>query len=165
MEQDAREVCEGCEHFIPFYPNYNESPVFFPPPCKCWDTVNDFCIDDERAIRAQEDPYLLGVLDTKDANLTVEHLMLLPAVVKGFALRESDWFDIYIDLVEDLEGDRTDNPTSLRKKSGFEDLALPKGHGDLIEAMVKMHCNKGYMNLGNKQLQVDLIDGKGEGRN
>lgn len=48
--------------------------------------------------------------------------MLLPDVVNTFVLRERDTFGLYVDLIQNLDGDQGETLNTLKKKSGFEDL-------------------------------------------
>lgn len=131
----------------------------------CEDILNDDTIDRERAAEYTEDKHLLSVRDSEDEDLTDDHLMLLPHFISGFVLRERDRFGMYVDLICDLDGDEGGGINSLKQKSGFEDLVLPEGHGEIVEALVRNHRSTAISSSGeNKEsVQVDLIAGKGEG--
>jgi hypothetical protein len=124
---------------------------------------NDNIVDKDRAARYTQDQHLLTKRDVGDGNLTDDHFVLLPAVVSAFVLRERDRFSVYVDLVKDLDGDDGENLKALKRQSGFEDLVLPEGHGDLVEALVRSHRSTRKPSDGDAKVQVDLIDGKGEG--
>jgi DNA polymerase III delta prime subunit len=130
----------------------------------CWNVVDDNVVDFDRASRIKQDLHLLQVQDTTDATLTDDHYMLLPDSVDAFVLRERDIFAVYIENIEDLDGDKTGDQEILKKQSGFGELVLPEGHGELVEALVKSHpsTRRPRGGSGNK-LQIDLTKGKGEG--
>lgn len=130
---------------------------------ECDDIFNDNVVDDDRAIRYKQDQHLLSKRDADDDNLTDDHYMLLPADVNAFVLRERATFSVFVDLVKDLDGDHGESLKALKKQSGFEDLVLPEGHGDLVEALVRSHRSTRNPRDEEEKVQVDLIDGKGEG--
>jgi hypothetical protein len=146
---NENEVVQGCTLHEPCY--------------RCRDLFDDNVIDKDLAIRYKQDLHLLSKRDAGDQNLTDDHLMLLPAVVNAFVLRERDTFGVYVDLVKDLDGDNGESLESLKKQSGFEDLVLPEGHGDIVEALVRTHRSTRKRRDEESKVQVDLIDGKGEG--
>lgn len=145
------EVAEGCTFNGPCY--------------GCFDIFDDTVVDRDRAAHYKKDSHLLSVRDVDDDNITDEHFMLLPPDIGAFVLRERDMFGIYIDLVADLDGDHGESLPTLKKKSGFQDLVLPEGHGDLVEALVRTHRSTAKPMDGSEpeKVRVDLIDGKGEG--
>ena len=151
VQVNPDEVPEGCSF---------QSPCF-----GCRDVVNDNVIDRQRADKYKQDLNLLSVRDANDDKLTDEHCLLLPPHVRAFVLRERDIFRIYVDLVQDLDGDHGESLKTLKKQSGFEDLVLPDGHSDLVEALVRTHRSTAQPKDGEakEKIQVDLIDGKGEG--
>jgi hypothetical protein len=133
-------------------------------PCyDCDEIFNDNVVDKERAVRNKQDQHLFNKRDTGDQNLTDEHYMLMCAEVNAFVLRERCVFGVYVDLIQDLDGDRGESLKELKKVSGFEDLVLPEGHGDLVEALVRTHRSTRKPRDEEAKVQVDLIDGKGEG--
>jgi hypothetical protein len=149
IQVNYEEVPEGCTLHEPCY--------------ECDDLFNDNVIDKDLAIRYKQDHHLLSKRDAGDENLTDDHLMLLPAVVNAFVLRERDTFGVYVDLVKDLDGDNGESLEALKKQSGFQDLVLPEGHGALVEALVRTHRSTRKRRDEESKVQVDLIDGKGEG--
>ncbi|KAE8452653.1 hypothetical protein EG329_013912 [Mollisiaceae sp. DMI_Dod_QoI] len=126
---------------------------------------NDNVVDHDRATQYTADLPLIAVRDANDNNLSDDHLMLLGPDIDAFVLRERCVFGVYIDLIQDLDGDDAKSQDSLKKKSGFQDLVLPKGHGDLVEALVRAHRSTAKTVDGKEKekVQVDLIDGKGDG--
>lgn len=143
------EVPEGCALHEPCY--------------DCGNIFDDNVVDKERAVRYKQDQHLLNKRDAGDHNLSEDHYLLMPAAVNAFVLRERCVFGIYVDLVQDLDGDHGESLTELKKQSGFEDLVLPEGHGDLVEALVRTHRSTRKRRDDEAKVQVDLIDGKGEG--
>ncbi|KAH7385087.1 hypothetical protein BKA64DRAFT_157338 [Cadophora sp. MPI-SDFR-AT-0126] len=150
--RNSEEVAEGCALHEPCY--------------GCDDIFDDSVVDHDRAVRYKEDQFLLSKRYAGNNDLTDDHLMLLPAVVNAFVLRERDEFGLYVDLVKDLDGDLSKSLKDLKKQSGFEDLVLPEGHSELVEALVRTHRStrrpRGSIDEEAK-VQVDLIEGKGEG--
>ena len=130
----------------------------------CGDLFNDNVVDREIAVRYKQDQHLLNKRDAGDQNLTDDHYMLMRSEVNAWVLRERCIFGVYVDLVQDLDGDHGESLQDLKKSSGFEDLVLPKGHGDLVEALVRMHRSTRKPRDDDAKVQVDLIDGKGEGK-
>lgn len=120
-------------------------------------------VDFDRATRFKDDLHLMRVLDTNDAKLTDDHYMLLPDSVDVFVLRERDVFAVYVDQIEDLDGDKTGDQDLLKMQSGFGELVLPEGHGELVEALVKTHPSTRRPRDSGNKLQIDLTKGKGEG--
>jgi hypothetical protein len=147
---ENEEIAEGCTFDGPCY--------------NCSNIFNDNVIDKSLARRYKQDQHLLGKRVTGDHNLAEDHFMLFPAVINAFVLQERDTFGIYVDLVKDLNGDHAESAKALKKQSGFEDLVLPEGHGDLVEALVRTHRSTSKPRDEEAKVQVDLIDGKGEGK-
>ena len=79
---------------------------------------------------------------------------MLPYSVHGFVLRSRKWRTFNIDDVEDV-----------RNSSGFDDLVLPPGHKDTVEALVNRH-SRGTRTVDIRteaNTSMDLITGKGKG--
>ncbi|KAI0435671.1 hypothetical protein F4803DRAFT_544743 [Xylaria telfairii] len=71
---------------------------------------------------------------------------LLPGTVPGFALRNRRWVLLDINLLKDVEQDNE-----------WKNLFLPKGHQQMVQAMVETHAN-------DKETKgMDLVRGKGKG--
>ncbi|KAL9064055.1 MAG: hypothetical protein Q9161_009112 [Pseudevernia consocians] len=80
--------------------------------------------------------------------------ILLPCSVHGFVLRSRKWRTFNIDDVDDI-----------KYSSGFDDLVLPSGHKETLEALVKNHSREGSA-TGKKRdnkVSMDLVTGKGKG--
>ncbi|KAM0800054.1 P-loop containing nucleoside triphosphate hydrolase protein, partial [Usnea florida] len=80
--------------------------------------------------------------------------LLLPYSLHGFVLRSKKWRTFNIDKVEDI-----------KFSSGFDDLVLPRGHKDTVEALVNRHSR--YNKVGSTESELktsmDLVTGKGRG--
>ncbi|KAI5919488.1 hypothetical protein F4810DRAFT_703512 [Camillea tinctor] len=83
----------------------------------------------------------------------VELLILLPGNVSAYALRNRKWFEADVELLEPVVHD-----------NGWNDLVLPSGHKELIQAMVENHAvgaSASKDGLGLKT-EADLVRGKGK---
>ena len=80
--------------------------------------------------------------------------ILLPYSVRGFVLRSRKWRTFNIDDIKDV-----------RVSSGFDDLVLPRGHEDTVEALVNRH-SRGTKTVDIRteaNTSIDLVTGKGKG--
>ncbi|PWW77821.1 hypothetical protein C7212DRAFT_342460 [Tuber magnatum] len=83
-------------------------------------------------------------------------IILLPERIFGFVLRSRKWTPLDITLMRDVPS----------RKEGFNSLVLPKGHRDLVEALVQTHSRGSRPTSGtvhDKEHEVDLVRGKGKG--
>ncbi|RPA89391.1 hypothetical protein L873DRAFT_1849319 [Choiromyces venosus 120613-1] len=83
-------------------------------------------------------------------------IILLPARIFGFVLRSRKWTSLDVTLMHEVPS----------RKEGFNTLVLPKGHRDLIEALVQTHFRGSRPTSGtvfDREHEVDLIRGKGKG--
>ncbi|KAK3331865.1 hypothetical protein B0T19DRAFT_354221 [Cercophora scortea] len=81
-----------------------------------------------------------------------EIVRLLPGAVPGFALRNRKWVLLDLNRLGPIN----------KQGNGWDDLVLPPGHRDMVQAMVETHTQ----DLGsNKDATVgmDLVQGKGRG--
>ena len=93
-------------------------------------------------------PHLAPVEDPEE--LGDDERILLPYSLHGFVLRSKKWRTFNIDKVEDI-----------KYSSGFDDLVLPRGHKDTVEALVKR-----YSEVDSRvevKTSMDLVSGKGKG--
>ncbi len=134
IEVDWRETAEGCAHYgaSRYYDSRERIPA---PECSCSDVVLDEAIDKSRAESYKEDLYLLNVMDPND-DITDERYMLLPSVIKAFVLKKQAWFNLSVDSIQDLDQEGGGS-LEMRKQSGLDDLILPDGYFDLLEALIK----------------------------
>ena len=93
-------------------------------------------------------PHLAPVEDPEE--LGEDERILLPYSLHGFVLRNKKWRTFNIDKVEDI-----------KYSSGFDDLVLPRGHKDTVEALVKRHSEVG--SGAEAKMSMDLVSGKGKG--
>ncbi|KAL8745517.1 MAG: hypothetical protein Q9184_007861, partial [Pyrenodesmia sp. 2 TL-2023] len=104
----------------------------------------------------RRDPPVFLQATSEGIKLNNDYKRLLPGRALGFVLRSRTWAALSIRLLRDLP----------RKPDGFEQLVLPDGHKDLVRALVKTHLQRSRPASGQaeeKELQVDLMKGKGKG--
>lgn len=107
--------------------------------CSCSDIVLDEAIDKSRAERYKGDSNLLNILDPNDP-VTDEQSILLRSVIKAFVLQKRIWLNLPVDSIQDLEGEN-ENSSEMLKRTGLDDLILPDGYCDLMEALIKAQPN------------------------
>ena len=80
--------------------------------------------------------------------------LLLPYSLRGFVLRSKKWRIFNIDNIEDI-----------KYNSGFDDLVLPPGHKDTVEALVNRHSRsiEAAATKSEVKTSMDLVTGKGKG--
>lgn len=118
------------------------------------DTHQDLEIDFRvsEKFMAECKPHMVPVKDPNE--LAEDELILLPYSVYGFVLRSRKWRKFNIDDVEDV-----------KYSSGFDDLVLPPGHKDTVEALVNRHSGGTNVdqNRTAAETSMDLVTGKGKG--
>ena len=134
---DARRSCgfETCES----YDDINKDLTLFDMPLS-----EEFLTNQKPHLAPVEDPEELGE----------DERLLLPCSLYGFVLRSKKWRTFNIDNVEDI-----------KYSSGFDDLVLPPGHKDTVEALVNRH-SRSIEAAGTKseaKTSMDLVTGKGKG--
>ena len=135
--QQGHQSCgfEGCESHDPVFSDI----YYFDNPLSC-----DFLTNQKPHLVPVEDPEELGE----------DERLLLPYSLRGFVLRSKKWRMFNIDNVEDIKFD-----------SGFDDLVLPPGHKDTVEALVNRHSRS--IEAADTRTEVnssmDLVTGKGNG--
>jgi len=84
-----------------------------------------------------------------------EDLILLPSRVMGYSYRDRTFNAFNIERLEPI----------TQKSEGFAGLELPKGHQELVEALVKEHFIKkeAYEKHGISTPGMDIVAGKGKG--
>lgn len=87
-------------------------------------------------------------------DLTNDDAVLFPNRVYGFILRSRKWATFNIDLVKEVE-----------YTGGWTDLVLPATYKETVLALVQNHARGPRRNKGQpgKQIQMDLVSGKGKG--
>ncbi|KAG0124130.1 hypothetical protein HOY82DRAFT_588070 [Tuber indicum] len=83
-------------------------------------------------------------------------IILLPERIFGFVLRSRKWAPLDVTLMRDVPS----------RNEGFNSLVLPKGHRDLVEALVQTHSRGSRPTSGtiyDREHEVDLVRGKGKG--
>ncbi|KAI0392714.1 hypothetical protein F5Y17DRAFT_477338 [Xylariaceae sp. FL0594] len=96
------------------------------------------------------------------AALSNDAARLLPGRVYGYVLLNRKWSPLNLDLLEAIPAIKPG------EKDGFETLVLPRGHGDIVRALVQTHVRKvdaeGYSsNRERPQRGFDVVKGKGNG--
>ena len=134
---DARRSCgfETCES----YDDIHKDLTLFDMPLS-----EEFLTNQKPHLAPVEDPEELGE----------DERLLLPCSLHGFVLRSKKWRTFNIDNVEDI-----------KYSSGFDDLVLPPGYKDTVEALVKRH-SRSIEAAGTKseaKTSMDLVTGKGKG--
>ncbi|KAJ6035875.1 hypothetical protein N7540_000154 [Penicillium herquei] len=81
-------------------------------------------------------------------------LRLLPGAVPGYALRHRKWVRLDLNVLE-----------PVRQEDGWDRLVLPKGHRQMVQAMVEIHAksSRSSMYSGESKIEMDLVRGKGKG--
>ncbi|KAK7407983.1 hypothetical protein QQX98_009854 [Neonectria punicea] len=77
-----------------------------------------------------------------------DNVMLLPGVIVAFALRNRKWVQLDLENIEPNE-----------MAAGWDDLVLPVGHKQMVQAMVESHT-AGSRQSG-KNFEADLVQEKG----
>ncbi|KAL9593496.1 MAG: hypothetical protein Q9219_007527 [cf. Caloplaca sp. 3 TL-2023] len=101
----------------------------------------------------KDNPFLHNIPGTE---LSAADRQLLPGRCCGFVLKSRKWAELSVDLVKDLPA----------KQDGLDQLVLPDGYKDLIQALVEFHPQGNRSASGSaekKDHQVDIVDGKGKG--
>ena len=108
----------------------------------------------DRAIFRRDRPVVLKA-SADSVELDVEDRVLLPSRVFGFVLRSRTWAALSISLVKD----RAVRP------DGFNQLVLPRGHKELVQALVETHSRESRSNERPAESgpKFDLVKGKGKG--
>ena len=108
----------------------------------------------DRAIFRRDRPVVLKASEDS-VELDVEDRILLPSRVFGFVLRSRTWAALSINLVKD----RAVRP------DGFNQLVLPRGHKELVQALVETHSRESRSNEQPAESgpKFDLVKGKGKG--
>lgn len=108
----------------------------------------------DRAIFRRDRPVVLKA-SGDSVELDVEDRLLLPSRVFGFVLRSRTWAALSISLVKD----RAVRP------DGFNQLVLPRGHKELVQALVETHSRESRSNerAAESGPKFDLVKGKGKG--
>lgn len=104
----------------------------------------NFLKDQKQHMAPVEDPEELGE----------DERVLLPYSLRGFVLRSKKWRIFDIDNIEDI-----------KYNSGFDDLVLPPGHKDTVEALVNRHSRsiEAAATKSEVKTSMDLVTGKGKG--
>ncbi|KAK0707756.1 hypothetical protein B0H67DRAFT_321770 [Lasiosphaeris hirsuta] len=80
-------------------------------------------------------------------------IRLLPGTVPGFALRNRKWVVLDLGLLSPVE-----------QNSEWDNLVLPAGHREMVQAMVETHTKDlGSNRDGGNKIGMDLVRGKGKG--
>lgn len=122
--------------------------------------------DDSVDIRSQRcffetDPFLKAVAD-KQSELSdrvpepvrSDDLILLTSRVVGYVLRDRKFALLNVQFLRPLR----------RTTDGFKDLKLPRGHKEMVQALVRSHSVRRHIDAGVEQsVDYDVVRGKGRG--
>ena len=140
--------------------------VFDPLPTKQdgnWitDVFDDSSFEEDRRNEFLKSTDLLSTPIIKTVHNSIEHLMLLPPRVYGYALLDHKWLALDVNLVSDLSTKQEQNTNSR-----FEDLVLPKGHKMILQALIKNQVRvptKQASDASLDDVSMDVVPGKGKG--
>ncbi|KAK0642942.1 hypothetical protein B0T16DRAFT_333103 [Cercophora newfieldiana] len=121
-----------------------------------WISYDDYEIVKLYWTRWSRSTPLLRTTYTTSTPLPDEVLRLLPGRVYGYVLLTRKWYPLDIDLVEAVPR------LKPGEKDGFEKLVLPRGHREIVRALVKTHARKA---AGRREVkrEFDVVRGKGRG--
>jgi hypothetical protein len=89
--------------------------------------------------------------------------MLLPATIKAFVLRENIDYKLMVDLIQDVDDENESYLENIRS-NGLEELILPDGHVDLLEALIKTHKGTRMSNGKGQRVRLDPGPTSGKGK-
>ena len=114
--------------------------------------MKDYTAD--RAIIRRDGPVVLKA-SSDSVDLDVNDRMLLSSRVLGFVLRSRTWAALNVNLVKDR---------SVRP-DGFDQLVLPRGHKELVQALVETHSQESGSSKRPAESgpKFNLVKGKGKG--
>ena len=140
---------------------FQEPGIFDPrlgPPGQS-DVASDLTIDFKRRSTFVNSTDLLDYHHADREHFSDDFLILLSPRLYGYVLLNRKWLPLRVDLLTDVVHSSTS--TSLRE-TRFEDLVLPHGHKQLLEALVKYQLRLKSPN-GNTAISMDVVKGKGHG--
>ncbi|KAJ5690905.1 hypothetical protein N7462_005297 [Penicillium macrosclerotiorum] len=81
-------------------------------------------------------------------------IQLLPGVVPGYALRNRRWVQLDLNRLR-----------YIKAEDGWNRLVLPKGHREIVQAMVETHARGSRSSVDSRddKMEMDLVHGKGKG--
>ena len=103
----------------------------------------------------KKDTFLVGYKEKGQQSLAGDDLILLPRRLFAYVLRERKFAQVDVGYIRSAMG----------QIDGFNNLQLPSGHKDMVQALVDIHFKKRNVeNLvyGDK-LDFDIVQGKGRG--
>ena len=123
------------------------------------DVVDDSKFETDRRTEFLQSTELLEFQYPGKQGFSDDCLVLLPPRLYGYSLLDHKWFALDIDNITDIP------PRSTTAK--FEDLVLPKGHGILLQALIKNHVRVPGQSSGASDMpepvSLDAVAGKGKG--
>lgn len=123
------------------------------------DVVDDSKFETDRRGEFLQSTELLNFHYPGKHGFSDECLLLLPPRVYGYSLLDHKWFALDINSITDIP------PRSLT--TSFEDLVLPRGHGILLQALIKNHVRvprqSSDANDITEPVSLDIVAGKGKG--
>ena len=128
------------------------------------DVFDDSIIDlDRRSDFVNSTTLLKYHRDVLDPCLSDDYVMLLPYRIYGYAMLNRKWFPLNINKIDDLTPDHV-----RMTAAGYEDLVLPEGHKNLLQAIVKNQVRDSKQTCSGREenpdeFQMDVVKGKGKG--
>ncbi|KAJ4387560.1 hypothetical protein N0V93_008155 [Gnomoniopsis smithogilvyi] len=113
-------------------------------------TINQWVLEDFEAFaeKDKEKTHFKAYMEEKDLT------KLLPGVVPAFSLRNRAWVQVSLDQLE-----------YVKQQNDWNKLVLPKGHREIVQAMVETHSQGSSSSTGvqENKVEMDLVRGKGKG--
>lgn len=156
---DSREI----EDFLyTDHGNFDHDYRHPPAPPTPYDVANDFSIDTKRRSTFVNATDLLDFHHADREHFSDDFLILLSPRLYGYVLLNRKWLPLRVDLLTDVVHSSTS--TSL-SETRFEDLVLPHGHKQLLEALVKYQLRLKSTNgtYDHTVISMDVVKGKGHG--
>ncbi|KAM7222208.1 hypothetical protein V8F06_002480 [Rhypophila decipiens] len=123
------------------------------------DVVNDSKFELDRRAEFLQSTEILNFQNHDEQGFSDESLLLLPPRLYGYSLVDHKWFALDINHISDIP------PRSTTAR--FEDLVLPKGHGILLQALIKNHVREPRGSSSADEVtgpvSLDVVADKGKG--
>ncbi|KAI1194337.1 hypothetical protein F5X97DRAFT_311338 [Nemania serpens] len=90
----------------------------------------------------------------KNNTLTDDEYLIMSYRAYGFVLRSRKWHELDMTNVFEV--------AALGAGEGFDELVLPRGHGDMVKSMIRQHLRDKNLSSINRD-KTDIVRGKGRG--
>ena len=151
----------------PTQPGSSETTDYFPQKIDFdWrtDVFDDKMLDVDRRNEFLASSEILNYFDLEEYKMTDLIFRLTCPRVFGYVMRLRKWLPLNVELMQSM-----DNVAEERGSQGtrYDDLILPKGHKDLLQALVSSYTKARGDSSDNSDrpltLSMDVVEGKGEG--